>query len=583
MIAGLDIRLLVAVLLALATLAGGLRLGLAVRAGGLPRGRAVLLALLQGLAALLLYWVLFPPAASRAAGTLTVLTQDGQAGGASGIATVALPEAGTAAGLRAPDLATALRRHPEVATLEIRGRGLTPRDLDAAQGHAVRFAPAPLPAGLVALHAPAKPAAGTRWTLRGRVERVPDGEVELRDPAGAVLARAGLDDAGGFVLDGVARAPGRVVFDLRVLDAAGEVLERVDVPLAVAPGAHPRVLLLAGAPGSELRALQRWAVDAGLELDPRVQLSRGVSLGAAPGFAVDELPGTDLLVLDERVWDGLETSEREALREALRGGLGVLLRVTGPLSEEGLAALADLGFLVADDAELDTEVRLPRAAGGEGGEDRPLLSRRPIRVEADDAAPLLRGETGEALALWRGEGRGRMAVWWLGDSYRLALDGEPAEHASLWSGAVGTLLRPGDAPGIDTGTDLGVGQRRVLCGLQPEARVRDPDGDTVELVVGEAGCAGFWPAAAGWHVLHDGRAQAEFHVRAPGAAPGLQAAAVGEATQRLAAQPRRQAATAGHAEVPVSPWPFFLAWLAIAGLLWWLEKRSRLRAPAQSL
>lgn len=578
MIAALAVPTLVAMLLAAAAVIAGIRLGLLARAGVLPPGRAILITALQCIGALLLYWTLFPPETTRGAGTLTVLTAEADSGGARGTV-VALPEFDGAAGAPVPDLATALRHHPDADTLEIRGVGLTPRDLDAARGLAVNFRPAPLPRGLVELYPPGHVTAGSRWTLRGRAESVPGGRVELRDPAGVLVARAGLHDGGDFALAALARAPGPVMFELRLLDADAREIERVDVPVAAAAGSGPRVVLLAGAPGAELRFLRRWAVDAGVKLDARVHLSRDVVLGARPDIDAAMLREVDLLLLDERAWRALDGDQRTLLRAAVRGGLGVLLRFGDVVDDADRVALAEVGFQ-AENVEMDdTAVRLAPPAGSAdvtpGSEITvTTLTRRPLRVTAEDGAVLLRSVAGEPLALWRNENLGRIAVWWLEDSYRLALAGDPATHASLWSEVMATLGRPGASAALDAGADAGTHYRRVLCGLETGAELRAPSGTIVRPVRGEDGCAGYWPAEPGWHAVSQGGEAVFFHVRPTGSSPGLDAARSQAATRRIAAQPHSR-----HALEPVAargaPWRFFCAWLIALASAWWLERRRR--------
>src|SRR5690606_30494979 len=114
----------------------------------------------------------------------------------------------------APDLATALRRHPDTSRLQVLGGGLDPRDRDAARGLAVDFEPPPLPRGLVELQAPARAAPGAAFDVHGRVNRAEGGQARLLDPAGQAVDAVELDDSGSFHLRGYVRSPGLVTFAL---------------------------------------------------------------------------------------------------------------------------------------------------------------------------------------------------------------------------------------------------------------------------------------------------------------------------------------------------------------------------------
>jgi hypothetical protein len=145
--------------------------------------------LLQPLAAALLYFTLFPPQNTQRTDRLVIAsagTTAAQAGSHGRDATVlALPEAPALPGaIRAPDLATALRQHPQASQLLILGQGLPMRDRDAARGHALQFIATPLPRGLIELQSPTRATVGQRWQVTGAVNALPGGSIELLDPSG---------------------------------------------------------------------------------------------------------------------------------------------------------------------------------------------------------------------------------------------------------------------------------------------------------------------------------------------------------------------------------------------------------------
>jgi hypothetical protein len=580
--------------------------------GSAPRRQPArfVIALLSLVSAALLAVVLFPPTTSRPTGSLLVLTAGSTTqalskhSGAAHV--VALPEAPALAGVeRVPDLATALRRHPASRELIVAGIGLPLRDQQAAAGRPLRFDATPLPRGVVEFHAPNEIVAGRRWSLQGRVQGVAQGHAELRDPAGERVDRVPLATDGGFLLQGRARAPGRVDWSLRITDASGKTVEDLALPAEVTAGAPLRMWALSGGPDPELKYLRRWAVDAGLSLRTRISLGAGMAIGDVPSVNAETLREVDLLVLDERAWRGLAAGQRVALRAAVREGLGLLLRITGPLSAADRRELQSLGFSVQD-VEMATRVQLPPALldeaatadAGDGVGDaiealasratEPALAlmRRPVRVRATDGLPLLTDEKNEPLALWRSEGRGRVGLWWLSDSWRLVLAGQAAAHGQLWSEAAGVLARArpaGRARLLQPAEGRArIHQRAVFCGLSPMASVVGPQGSAQPLRIdpasGVEACAAYWPAHSGWHELRDGEQRFAFHVRGADEAAALQAQALGAATQRLV---RDQAAIAiAEHKTPGPRWPWFLAWLSVTALLWWLEQRQRRGAQA---
>lgn len=568
--------------------------------------RIGVLLLAQPLAAALLYFALFPPRLPGRAGTLVVATAATAAAAwrdAAGEARVRLPEAPTDAdGERVPDLASALRRYPQTRRVLVLGAGLTPRDREAVRGFAVDFAPAPLPRGIVGAWTPARIGEGETFVVRGRTEGLNGGAVELLDPAGQRVDRAALGADGAFALDAVARVAGRAGFVLRAFDAQQRELERVELPLSIDAEPPLRVLLLAGAPGPELKYLRRWASDAGLKLHTQIATGASLQLGDAPlRLDAPTLAGFDAVIVDERAWDALAPAQRNALATALRGGLGVLLRATGPLSPGLRAQLRGFGLEPGAGAD-SAALRLPaeradeaalRARLGPGSADAPhsreqappalpLLTRRALALDAPSLQALGRDADGKAFAAWRAAGQGRIGVWGLGDSFRLVLAGREDTHARLWSEAVSALARPRSVARVAIDGALRVGERVRLCGVGADARVAAADGARTGLLIdpaaGPESCAGFWPTAAGWHVLEQGERRQAFYVRGADEAPGLRASELREATAVLALRSATSAPDAAtetsDSQERGSPWPWFGAWLALCAALWWFE-RSR--------
>ena len=597
-----------ALVLAAAVVLAWIRLLLRQRRVPGPRWRLALLGLLQPACAGLLYLTLLPPTLPTQPGTMTVLTagatRDLVASRATGEMLVALPEAPRLAGAEPmPDLATALRRHPGVARLQIVGQGLDPRDRDAARGRALDFEPAPLLRGLVRLDGPERAAPGAAFSVTGGVNGLDGGEVRLLDPAGRLVDGADVGEEGGFHLRGYARAPGLATFALQVFDADGEEVESADVPLHVAADPAPRVLLLSGAPNPEFRHLRRWAEDAGLDLHVEVAVGRGVGLGDGPAPASAEgFGGFDLVILDDRALGSLGAARRAALAQALGAGTGVLVRATMELPASVRRHMAELGLAVTENSGTET-VALPqvddpallRARLGPGSEDAPFdpalaqeappeLLRRVMRPQAGDAVPLPAGGADAVFAWWRTQGRGRIGLWTLTDSYRLDLAGRDDLHAGLWSAAVAALARPAADASPRFEADARPGRRLAICGLtEAEGQVVAPDGTEATVLVdpaaGPGACAGYWPRAGGWHLLRMGDDTWPFHVRAADAVQGIAAAGLRERTLRLVGTGSTASSAATGGDAGSAPprrgpsWPWFLAWLAMTGFTWWLERR----------
>lgn len=580
---------------ALATIAllAILRAVLSARHTPTPRPRLAARVIGIAASATLLYFFLQPPSAPPRTTALKLLTAN--AGAADALAApdeivLALPEAPDFAEVpRVPDLGTALRRHPTATPLRVRGDGLEARDLDAARGHAIEYTPPPLPAGLVELSAPTRVPRGRRFTVQGRITAAPGGHIELLDPAGRVDDSVVPGDDGRFRLTTSAGPAGRVEYRLRARTAQDTTLQELALPLEVIPGEPLRVWVLAGGPSPELKYLRRWALDAGLRLHTQVAVGGNVDIGDPPRpFTAASLREFDLLVLDERAWRDLGERGRATLRDAVREGLGVLLRLTADPGPQERTVLRVWGFAV-DAADLPRSLQLPgserpdaaaaattpdaAAVEAQATDTAPRLSRRPLRLAAHDGVPLLRDQRGDVLALWRGEGRGRIALWTLSDSFRLVLAGRRAAHGSLWAQALDTLARPSGERDVTLPEHVRAGERSVFCDLGDDARVLAPAGGTVALVRDPtSGCAAYWPVEAGWHALQTGAQSVAFPVRAANEGLALAAAARQDNTRALVAVAEVTPVTT-LPPVPGPRWPWGLAWLLVSAMLWWLERR----------
>lgn len=603
-----DSRWISAAIIAIVLLAT-LRLLLQQRRGaGLPPLRLVALLVLQALAGGLLLLALVPPQHTAPRHALTVLTAGAARAPAAAddaSTVLALPESSARAGIaRVPDLATALRQHPGTERLTLVGDGLAARDRDTPLPAQVKLSLSPAPRGWVDLQAPPITAPGAVFSVRARAQGVPDGRVELLDPAGQVVARAALDERGGARLEGVARVVGRTLFQLRLLDGSDHRVDSLPVPLQVAAPAPVRMLMLAGAPGPEAKYLRRWAADAGVKLQFQASVGAGVSLGDAPvALTPARLAETDVLLLDERSLAALGAAQRNAVQQALPDGLGVLVRSAGPLPDNARRTLRGWGLPVTGNgqaaalklagesqAELLPARRGPRPPAAEATQwmaeadarshlaEVPALEQLTLRVAG--AQPLLQDADGAAIGGWRASGRGRIGLLPVTDSYRAVLAGRDDRHAELWSSVIGLMARPvAAAPEVQVRSDTPwAGERVVVCGVATGAQVRRnaeaaPETLIVDPATGTQRCAAWWPRQAGWHELVQGGMRQAVYVFDPADAPALHRQQLRDSTAlRVAGGHGRMSAATQ--QMPGARWPWLLAFVLVAGLLWWLERRT---------
>ncbi len=541
--------------------------------------RVLVILLLQMASATLLYFVLFPPPTFTSAERLVILTANANSNGLKNTGRIlALPEAPQIANAESvPDLASALRRYPGVNSLQIVGDGLRVRDQDAVRGLSIEFLPSSLPRGLIELNLPHSVASGARWIVQGRINRISNARVELLNPGNAVVATTDIDAEGNFVLADTARTPGLSMYQLRILDNRKKVLESTKLPINIVQEPALKVLILSGGPNPELKYLRRWAIDAGVQLESQINLSSGVQMNsAAASINSASLREVDLLMLDERVWSTMNRNSKQAIIDALRSGMGLLLRITGPLTGTDRNELKALGFLI-NDASIVQGVRLQN---GDDKKTLTTLTRRPLLVSSRDAVPLLQDNAKNPIALWRAEGRGRMGLFWLTDTFKLVLSADSSRHGQLWQELTSTLARTrNETPIYLRDRDARINERVVLCNITAKTFVQDSIAEITYLIpdtssIGNKNCAAFWPRVSGWHNVATDKHELPFYVRDSNDAPGLRANATREATLLLTAKQSIDKTT-NRIAVPGSHWPWFLAWLLVTALLWLLERTRR--------
>ncbi len=554
----------------------------------------------------LLYLTLFPPLLPIGGETLLVATAETPADQRPGPGErlVLLPEApAIAGGERVPDLATALRRHSQRQRLVILGRGLTARDRDGAAGLPVSFTPMPPPQGLIRLDPPADTPAGAAFALGGRAAGLEGGTAELLDPAGRRVDQRALSGEGSFTLGAIARAPGLALFTLRLRGKDKRIVSDTPVPLRTLAAPAPLRVLLIGAPSPEAKYLRRWAEDAGFALRSRLDAGAGVDLGG-DGVSLDAgtLREVDVVIIEDQALAALGSVGQSVLAQAVAGGLGVVVRMTGPATASTRESWRALGLAVEGGGDIAPVVLPPRAIDAEalavrrgpGSGDvpgdmntledpAPELARFAIRA-GSDLVPVVSDADGALLAGWQQRGAGRALLWSVADSFALVLGGQAELYEQWWSAALSAVARPegGFRPHVPPLAEAG--ERMAICGIGAEARVSAPDGAEVALALdpaaGPRGCAAYWPKLAGVHTLRQpvraGEDSFGFMVLPTGALPAIRARETGEATAQWAAT--GQAAVAGPPpQRRGAGWPWLIGWLLVSGGLWWAERRMRAR------
>ncbi|PLK23295.1 hypothetical protein C0V72_10560 [Porphyrobacter sp. TH134] len=596
-----------------ALLTGAGALAAAVRFALLRRGWLTwALAGLSLVSGLLLWLTLFPPRLPIGGETLLVATAETPPGTrvGAGERLVALPEAPPLAGAeRVPDLATALRRHDAVQRIRILGRGLPARDRDGAAGLPAAFTPMARPRGLIRLEPPADTPAGAAFALAGEASGLAGGSAELLDPAGRRVDVRAIGDDGSFTLGGTARAPGLAQFTLRLRGRDKRIVSDTPVPLRTLAEPAPLRALLIGAPSPEAKYLRRWAEDAGIVLQSRLDAGGGVDLGGdAVRLDPASLRAVDVVIIDDVSLAALGSAGRTGLAQGVASGLGLVVRMTAPATAAARSTWRALGLVTEGGSDIVPVALAPLAPDadaltvlrGPGSPDAPAdvnavddpapdLGRWDIRTGADVVAAVTDADGG-MIAGWQQRGQGRVAVWTVANSFALVLNGQADRYQQWWSDTLSAVARPASQFRPEVPALVRAGERMAICALAGPARVIAPDGAEAVLAIdpaaGSRSCAAYWPLVPGVHrvVAQAGPRQQTFAmlVLPETALAAIRARETGEATSLWAAA-QTAPASAAAATTPERrgpAWPWLLGWLVVSAALWLGERALRTKPAA---
>jgi hypothetical protein len=464
-------------------------------------GRRWIVIALQIIVAALLYFCLVPHRQQPAGGLVVLGTDAGKAGAlpASEGPLLLLPEAADVPGAqRVPDLATALRQHP-AATLTLVGAGLAHVTVTRCCHRMYVGRPHRSRARMRRNHRPMSLPVPVLTSRHRRVARPRRKQSCSTPPTAWSIARtlpktAACSSAASPAPRAAACSSCACSMPTAMWWIAYRCRSRPCRPHRCACWCVP-------ARRARVKYLRRWAADAGIRVQVQADTGAGLSVGdGAVSIDAASLARSDLLLLDERSLAALSAGQLAAVRQALRDGLGVLVRSAGAPSASARQRLRDLACRCRAMAAA-TPSNFPATATARSSPHdvarSPLARCRPATAKRLTAArtmlPCLRWKhwrcrrraathcctiAGKAVGGWRAVGKGRIGLLPT-DSWRWVLAGRDDRHGELWSGVVATLARAqGSADALWSPQPIGwAGERQALCGVQAPLQAFNKRGD----------------------------------------------------------------------------------------------------------
>lgn len=296
----------------------------------------------------------------------------------------------------------------------IAGHGLPSWALDLLPSNNYKFIEAPQPTGITAIETDEHIYAH-RWNeIRGTYNGS-EAMIKLKGPGG-------YDDSvkianGPFRLSFFAKAPGRFNYEV-ISNGTTEVL-----PLVIEPEHTFNIIFISDYPTFEMRYLKNFLASKGHRLSIRNQVSKGLYMFEFANrrsanfqqLTPALLNGTDLVIIDERSWQKLASSEQKNIRTAIADGLGVIM-----MPDDDKAQLIQFKKTQQKDTVTISQgkifsIQLPALA-----------------LEAPGTNPVLKGADNRIVNGFTFSGSGKIGYQLLMETYQAGLQGKPEVYSALW-------------------------------------------------------------------------------------------------------------------------------------------------------
>ncbi len=443
----------------------------------------------------------------------------------------------------------------------------------------VIFLPAPLPVGITRIVLPGWISVNQKATI--------EGEININAPTSLVLSSPGLPEDSialtgtgvkSFSLSFQPHEAGAFLYSLTVRDSTGNEM-REPLPVQVTPAAILSVLFLQKFPMAETRYLKNFLSEQGHALAVRTQVSKSkfhvefanraeARLGMLNTQLLQEF---DVVILDGESLLELSAQERTVLEDAVRKGLGVIVRVH---SSEAKKKLPLLNISFKEHAHdtvrmklLSTAVTLPVVPVS------PQSAGWPIHIVHASGARTLSG--------YLPVGAGKAGFQLLPETYGLLLEGRSHEYAALWAPLLDAVARSKQEKfSIQLATSFPYYANEPLS-LRVISTEEEPVLTTTsgalalqeDVWIDNYWQATWWAKEPGWHTVHtQDSAALNFFVPSDEAWRTVRIAQ----QQQMALHAKEKAESRidqfVSERVPISPWLFFTLFLLMSGFLWLAPK-----------
>lgn len=489
------------------------------------------------------------------------------------------------------DLPYFLATHPDVRKLNVYGYGLSEDDLKKLEGYEFNFYPAASPNGIISVNWKNKVKSTEKLIVQGTFQNTGNETVRLLlkglgNTVDSIMIKAKSNQP--FSFKNQPKQIGKAIYQLIALQGK-DTLAKEPVPFIVAEEKPMKVLILASFPDFEYKFLKQWLFENQYPLAFRSQISKNkystdflnIDNLSLDNINVNLLRKFDVLIVDEEELAALTTDERAAIDNAVNGGLGLFIRISGPKPLTLLSsAFGRFEVPVSKGKQLNLAIKDENYTFSK----LPLGQTLFLRTSQNDQA-LVADLAGKVLVNSSIKGSGKILISSLGSTFNWLLSGKKNDYTTYWSEILSKAARKKfetqsvkitpQFPAVNEKArfivDLSAsGKIPVLkidsLKLAPQQNIELPfEWDTV-----------FWPAQNGWNNLNVNQSAESFFVYQKEDWQALKNQLTINFTLRFLGKSKNQgtknSASAIILQEEVSIW-WFLAGFLFASAFLWLESR----------
>ena len=482
-----------------------------------------------------------------------------------------------------PDLAYHLAAHPEINSIAVYGYGLTGEQLKQIKNIPLEFHPAKKPNGVIASHWKDELKEGETLVVQGQYHHHTSKAVNLKLIGfGKTLDSTDIvaNTTTKFSLKHQIKQKGQAVLQLVVLQGK-DTLSRELIPIQTLAKTSLKIVVLGSSPGFEYNFLKKWLYENQYALALRNRISKDkYSIEFLNRSNIDFnrintqlLQKEDVLLLDQQEFEKISASEKQAIKQAVAQGLGLIILAQEPNTTEPW--LKNFNLTASKKQEkinqlLLTTPQIKLAA---------LPEQVPFSIGNNPDQQVLVMDGSSAIAVQKLYGQGKIVATTLPNSYQWSLTGNQQDYTRYWS----TLLEAATRTAVpnyllQTASNMPMAMSKLNFSLStPSTAIpaitnqQQSLSSQQNMLFSNRWQFQYWPLQSGWHqVAIDGRKQHFFVF-------GKENWQALSAHQRIKQNIAYASSHPSSKDLPettfilkktISKWWFFIAFVLAAGFLW---------------